>query len=110
MKKSPGKCLFNGGGFIGLECAGFLTGLGYDSTVIARSVLLGDASFDPDFVEMIGNYMCGQGTRILLHTEIESYNRASNGQVEVKFATFNKIFDEKAGRWVKADRNEKPEV
>lgn len=46
LKKAPGKCLFNGGGFIGLECAGFLTGLGYDCTVVARSVLLGDTSFD----------------------------------------------------------------
>jgi pyruvate/2-oxoglutarate dehydrogenase complex dihydrolipoamide dehydrogenase (E3) component len=75
LKKSPGKTLFNGGGFIGLECAGFLTGLGYETTVIARSILLGDSSFDQDFVKMIGNHMCGHGTRILLHTEIESYRK-----------------------------------
>jgi len=108
LKKAPGKTLFNGGGFIGLECAGFLTGLGYDTTVIARSVLLGDSSFDPDFVKMIGNHMCGQGTRIFLHTEIESYSKAENGQIEVKFATFKKVLDEKSGRWVKENKNDKP--
>lgn len=46
--------------------------------------------------------MCGHGTRILLHTEVESYRKASNGQIEVKFATFEKVIDEKTGRYVKA--------
>ena len=40
LKTSPGKTLCVGGSYIALECAGFLTELGYDVTVAARSILL----------------------------------------------------------------------
>ena len=40
LEKSPGKTCVVGGAYIALECAGFLTGLGYDTTVMVRSVLL----------------------------------------------------------------------
>ena len=46
--------------------------------------------------------MVGQGTKIHLHTEVSSYRKASNGQIEVKFATYEKVLDEKSGRYVKA--------
>ena len=40
MQKSPGKTLVVGGGYIALECAGFLTGLKQgDVTVLVRSIL-----------------------------------------------------------------------
>ena len=34
----PGKTLVVGGGYVALECAGFLAGLGYDTSVLLRSV------------------------------------------------------------------------
>jgi len=40
MKKSPGKTLVIGASYVALECAGFLTALGYDTTVAVRSILL----------------------------------------------------------------------
>ena len=41
MKKTPpGKTLVIGASYVALECAGFLSGLGYDTTVMVRSILL----------------------------------------------------------------------
>ncbi len=36
LKKPPKKTLVVGGGYIGLECAGFLSGLGYPTTIMTR--------------------------------------------------------------------------
>jgi len=40
LKKAPGKTLVIGASYVALECAGFLTALGYDTTVMVRSILL----------------------------------------------------------------------
>ncbi len=40
LKKTPGKTLVVGASYVALECAGFLTSLGYDTTVMVRSILL----------------------------------------------------------------------
>jgi thioredoxin reductase (NADPH) len=40
LKKEPGKTLVIGASYVALECAGFLKGLGYDTTVIVRSIFL----------------------------------------------------------------------
>ena len=40
LKKSPGKTLVLGAGYVALQCAGFLTATGHDVTVAVRSVLL----------------------------------------------------------------------
>ena len=40
LKKSPGKTLVVGASYVALECAGFLHGLGLDTTVMVRSLLL----------------------------------------------------------------------
>ena len=39
-KKAPGKTLVIGASYVALECAGFLVGLGYDTTIMVRSILL----------------------------------------------------------------------
>lgn len=39
-KKQPGKTLVVGASYIALECAGFLASLGFDVTVMVRSILL----------------------------------------------------------------------
>ena len=36
----PGKTLVVGASYVALECAGFLAGLGFDVTVMVRSILL----------------------------------------------------------------------
>lgn len=39
-KKNPGKTLVVGGGYIALECAGFLKGLGFDVSIMTRGLYL----------------------------------------------------------------------
>ena len=55
QKTTPGKTLVVGASYVALECAGFLTALGYDTTVMVRSILL--RGFDQDMANMIGNHM-----------------------------------------------------
>ncbi len=38
QKKAPGRTLVVGASYIALECAGFLAGLGYETTVMVRSI------------------------------------------------------------------------
>jgi thioredoxin reductase (NADPH) len=44
-----------GASYVALECAGFVRGLGYDTTVMVRSILL--RGFDQQLANMIGSYM-----------------------------------------------------
>ena len=40
LETPPGKTLVIGGSYVALECAGFLSGLGYDTSVMIRSIPL----------------------------------------------------------------------
>lgn len=40
LEKSPGKTLVVGASYVALECGGFLNGLGYNTTIMVRSILL----------------------------------------------------------------------
>lgn len=40
LKNPPGKTLVVGASYIALECSGFLNALGYDCTVMVRSIFL----------------------------------------------------------------------
>jgi thioredoxin reductase (NADPH) len=55
LKKAPGKTLVVGASYVALECSGFLTALGYDTTVMVRSILL--RGFDQDMANLIGEHM-----------------------------------------------------
>ena len=57
----PGKTLVVGASYIALECAGFLAGLGVDTTVMVRSILL--RGFDQDIAEMIGKSIERRGVK-----------------------------------------------
>jgi pyruvate/2-oxoglutarate dehydrogenase complex dihydrolipoamide dehydrogenase (E3) component len=63
MKKPPGKTLVIGASYVALECAGFLTAFGYDTTVMVRSILL--RGFDQDMANRIGTYMEKHGTKFI---------------------------------------------
>ncbi|CAI2352006.1 unnamed protein product [Caenorhabditis sp. 36 PRJEB53466] len=58
---SPGKTLCVGASYVSLECAGFLHGLGFDVTVIVRSILL--RGFDQDIAERIRRHMKAYGLK-----------------------------------------------
>ena len=62
-KTAPGKTLVVGASYVALECAGFLTALGYDTTVMVRSILL--RGFDQDMANRIGAYMESHHTKFI---------------------------------------------
>ena len=62
-KKVPGKTLVIGGGYIGVECAGFLRGMGFEVDVLVRSVVL--RGFDRGMVERVVKDMELKQIRIL---------------------------------------------
>jgi len=64
LKENPGKkVLVIGASYVALECAGFLTSLGHEVTVMVRSILL--RGFDQEIAEKIALYMKKQGTKFL---------------------------------------------
>jgi thioredoxin/glutathione reductase (selenoprotein) len=63
LEKSPGRTLVVGASYIALECGGFLTGLGYDTSVMVRSMVL--RGFDRDCAERIKDDMKLSGTRFI---------------------------------------------
>jgi thioredoxin reductase (NADPH) len=82
-KTSPGRTLVVGASYVALECAGFLTGCGYDTTVMVRSILL--RGFDQDMAEMIGNVMAAQGTKMVKGSVPDSFEKNEEGKVVVKY-------------------------
>uniref|UniRef100_U3I3P4 thioredoxin-disulfide reductase (NADPH) n=1 Tax=Anas platyrhynchos platyrhynchos TaxID=8840 RepID=U3I3P4_ANAPP len=63
LKESPGKTLVVGASYISLECAGFLTGIGLDTTVMMRSIPL--RGFDQQMASLVTEYMESYGTKFL---------------------------------------------
>ena len=53
LKSPPGKTLVVGGGYVAVEIAGFLRGLGYEVTLMTRGEYL--RSFDRDIVNHVIN-------------------------------------------------------
>jgi thioredoxin/glutathione reductase (selenoprotein) len=60
-KSAPGSTLVVGASYIALESAGFLNGLGFQTTVMVRSILL--RGFDQDVAGMIGKSMERMGVK-----------------------------------------------
>ncbi|KAK1443018.1 Hg-II reductase MerA like protein [Babesia gibsoni] len=83
LKKSPGKTLLVGGSFVALECAGLLTGLGYDVTVSVRSVLL--RGFDRQCAEKVGELMEATGTKFIYKALPQEVKKLADGRLEVTF-------------------------
>ncbi|KAM6111828.1 thioredoxin reductase 2, mitochondrial isoform 2-T2 [Pterocles gutturalis] len=63
LKESPGKTLVVGASYVSLECAGFLTGIGLDTTVMMRSIPL--RGFDQQMATLVTDYMESYGTKFL---------------------------------------------
>eukprot|EP00371_Babesia_bovis_P000222 XP_001608869.1 thiodoxin reductase [Babesia bovis T2Bo] len=78
-----GKTLIVGGSFVALECAGFLTALGYDVTVAVRSIIL--RGFDRQCAEKVGDLMENMGTRFIRGSSPTSVTKLADGKLEVTF-------------------------
>ncbi|CAG5135490.1 unnamed protein product, partial [Candidula unifasciata] len=84
----PGKTLCVGASYVSLECAGFLAGLGLDTTVMVRSILL--RGFDQQCAESIGKYMGDHGVKFIrgaVPTKIEQLQKGEPGRYRVTAKT-----------------------
>ncbi len=72
-----------GASYVALECAGFLTGLGYSTSVMVRSILL--RGFDQDMAERIGTYMEEQGTELLKRCVPTKIVKQPSGRLRVYY-------------------------
>lgn len=87
MKKPPGKTLVIGASYVALECAGFLTAVGFDTTVMVRSILL--RGFDQDMAKRIGSYMEKNHTKFLMEFIPVSAELLENKQIRVGYRKTN---------------------
>ena len=86
LPHSPGKTLVCGASYIALECAGFLKGLGYDVTVMVRSIFL--RGFDQEMANKVADFMEASGIKFLRDTNIVKLHRLEEGAPGRVEATF----------------------
>ena len=82
---APGKVLLVGASYIALECAGFLKGLGYDVTVMVRSIFL--RGFDQQMAGKIAEYMEEHGINMIrecVPSSLEELEPGTPGKIQVK--------------------------
>jgi len=91
-QKPPGKTLVVGASYIALECAGFLKGLGFDTTVMVRSILL--RGFDRDMADRIGKFMADEGVKFaneMVPTKFEKEEGSDQIIVHTKDGVFGRF-------------------
>merc|ERR1719466_603489 len=84
LPHNPGKTLLIGASYIALECAGFLAGMGLETTVMVRSILL--RGFDQQMANKIGEYMEEHGVNMVrecVPTSIEKIGDGSPAKLKV---------------------------
>jgi thioredoxin reductase (NADPH) len=92
LERPPGKTCVVGAGYVALECAGFLTALGYSVTVLVRSILL--RGFDRECCDKIGAYMREHGTNLITGVTPTTVEKLESGQLLVRFSDGNSdVFD-----------------
>lgn len=80
LKNSPGKTLVVGASYVALECAGFLNGLGYDTTVMARSNIF-LRRFDRQMSDMVVEYMETRGTKFIRNCNLMRIEKQKDGRL-----------------------------
>lgn len=85
LEKSPGKTLVVGASYVALECAGFLTKMGLDVTLMVRSIFL--RGYDQDMAERVGAYMQAHGTKIYRPAIPLSLTKSESGKINVLYKT-----------------------
>lgn len=71
-----------GAGYVALECAGFLNGIGNKVSVAVRSRLL--RGFDTDMTDRIGDFMAKKGVNFLKGVVLGKLEKSGN-QIKVHF-------------------------
>ncbi|XP_076125931.1 thioredoxin reductase 2, tandem duplicate 2 [Alosa pseudoharengus] len=89
LKESPGKTLVVGASYVGLECAGFLTGIGLDTTIMVRSIAL--RGFDQQMAGLVTDYMEAYGTKFAWKCAPKKVEKLPSGGLQVTWTnTFTK--------------------
>lgn len=81
LSSPPGKTLVVGASYVALECAGFLTSIGFDTTVMARSIFL--RGFDQQIAEQIAEYMKEHGTKFIRPAVPTRIEKTAEGKKKV---------------------------
>lgn len=68
---------------IGLECAGFLVGMGYDATVMVRSVVL--RGFDQQMAGLLSEEMVEHGVKFLHKCIPLKIEKLPSGRLSVQY-------------------------
>jgi thioredoxin reductase (NADPH) len=87
LKTPPGKTCIVGASYIALECAGFLVGMGFDVTVMVRSILL--RGFDRDCAERIARDMQAKGVKFLFGVVPDAIEETAGGRKRVTWTSSN---------------------
>eukprot|EP00731_Ephydatia_muelleri_P011899 Em0006g793a len=95
LEKPPGKTLVVGGSYVALECAGFLRGLGFPTTLMVRSHCL--KSFDQDVAGLVVRNLEKRGVHLLTHCEPKMVAKSSQ-QLSVQWHCFDDQQD-KEDQW-----------
>lgn len=84
LREPPGHTLVVGASYIGLECAGFLHGLGFPVKVAVRSILL--RGFDQQCATKVGEIMKEMGVEFI-HSLPRKITKLESGKLQVEFST-----------------------
>merc|ERR1719421_122644 len=85
LKTPPGKTLVIGASYVALECAGFVHGTGFDTTVMMRSIPL--RGFDQQMAGNIKRYMEEEGIKFINQCVPLSVELTAAGRKLVKFTS-----------------------
>lgn len=89
----PGKTLVVGASYVALECAGFLKGLGIDTSIMVRSIFL--RGFDQQCADFVGNYIEKEvGCRIIRPANPVSITKLDSGKLSVVFKITGEMAEE----------------
>nr|XP_054749388.1 thioredoxin reductase 2, mitochondrial-like isoform X2 [Lytechinus pictus] len=83
LKTPPGRSLVIGGSYVALECAGFLHGLGFPTTVMVRSICL--RGFDQQMSRLVTDHMEASGIQFLWQQVPENIEKNQDGSLNVKW-------------------------
>ncbi|XP_019873897.1 thioredoxin reductase 1, mitochondrial isoform X2 [Aethina tumida] len=87
LGREPGKTLIVGAGYIGLECAGFLKGLGFDATVMVRSIVL--RGFDQQMADIVTSAMQDRGVKFLFKCKPSKIEKLEDGKLKASWVNEN---------------------
>lgn len=66
---------------IGLECAGFLNGLGFDATIMVRSIVL--RGFDQQMANIVAEEMEHRGVHFIYQAKPKKISKQEDGRLLV---------------------------